>query len=549
MLCVLGVTAHAATIDTVSLSIGNVQIQLPSKPVRIDGIVYVPLETLRFLGAEAKPEGALKQDGQKIEVVSASEQKLHFHARCINGEPMLSISEIAPKLGAVIAWDGTVKNISIRAKIQRIGFNGSDLSIVTSFPVSYSAVWWKSAHKLILDVAGAQIPASESPIDNLSKMPIRTGTRDGGESCRIVIDMPGTATYRVVSAPKTSKIQLSISLTSQPKVLKGRIPPTVITEAPKTTIEPATYEPPVIISAIDYHKQGSRFVISISGDRPIKNATVKTFMLKNPERLTLDIANASLARTLDDISVANEIVRNIRTGQKDSGIVRVVLDLTRPVGFNTQQGDTPDKLAISLDLPKGAGGLLSQKTIVIDPGHGGSQPGAVGCTGAFEKNYTLAIATRLQKALSDAGACALMTRKGDETLGLGARVDVARRNAADIFVSIHINSCQVRGAISGIETFHHGYDGSGMALAQCVHSEIMAVTDLRDLSVKSDYKIYNNGFQVLRDSSAAGIPAILVEVGFINNPNDESKISDPTFQQQIAEAITKGLKAYVEGTK
>jgi N-acetylmuramoyl-L-alanine amidase len=260
-----------------------------------------------------------------------------------------------------------------------------------------------------------------------------------------------------------------------------------------------------------------------------------------------------LSREFNEISVDHEILKAIRLEQttrraEDQGqnLVTVAMDLSRIVAFDVRQDEAPSRLVIGLELPKHAAGVLAGKTVVIDPGHGGSDVGAKGCNGSVEKEVNLQIASRLHKLLVERGVCALVTRKSDTDVALSKRVPYAVQHSADFFISVHSNWCNP--VASGVETFHHDSGRSGRALAYCVHSEIMAVTDLPDRKVKSDYvRFPNMGMKVLRDAAASGIPAILIEAGFINHPVDYGRITDPDYQQKMAQAIFRGLKAYVEG--
>ncbi|HEY3298587.1 MAG TPA: N-acetylmuramoyl-L-alanine amidase, partial [Armatimonadota bacterium] len=243
----------------------------------------------------------------------------------------------------------------------------------------------------------------------------------------------------------------------------------------------------------------------------------------------------------------HQILDQIHVEQKDSTTVRIALDLKRIAGFATRWDEALCKFFITLELPKGAGGLLSQKIIVIDPGHGGKDQGAQG-SGALEKDCNLPIALRVQKLLLQSGACAVLTRESDDYIPLSQRVDSATRHSADLFVSIHCNSCPVPDSISGIETYFHADDMNGRALAQSIHAEVLRASGLPDRRVRSDTTLHKIGLAVLRGTSAVGIPSTLVEVGFLNSSSDGCMIVTPEYQENVAKAIVNGLKQYIEGS-
>jgi N-acetylmuramoyl-L-alanine amidase len=545
LLALIATCARGAEIKVV---IDSKPVDLTSPPSIQNGVLFVPVSVLKHMGADAKPRGNSRGNTQQIEITTAEKARIYADARKTGSQLMIPAMEVLQKMGAIAAWDNLTDTLSIRAKLTSIEFNGSELIVNTSYPVTYNVAWWKSANRLIIDVKGSQMRYRnwECPIKSTG-IRIRTGTQDSGETTRIVMDMPGPTEYRIKSESKTNEIRIATG-----QNLPAEAPKTpVITHNPNPveTIEPET--PPADITDITVKPVNSRTTdIIITTDRRVDSDQIETFMLRQPERLVLDIPNANIAKQLSNINVNSGVLKSIRTAPKEDGSVRIVLDLERITGYSIDNESGANRLIMRLELPKNAGGKLSQKIIVIDPGHGGAQPGAIGLSGEPEKNYTLAIATQVRKAFANAGACAFLTRKSDTTLGLGERVQIAKRHLADFFISIHINSCQIKGALSGLETFYHGKETSGRLLANCVQTEVAGTVDLVDRSVKSDYRIAPNaGFKVLRDSAASDIPAILVEVGFINHPDDEANLQDTSFQQKVAESIVRGVKLYVEGSK
>ena len=543
--------------DEVALVVGGGKIFLHTPPVFVDGSIYAPLAALDAVGAKCETDSKHKRDGQKVKITSAGGKKFSCRARLVGDELMLPIRDIAPELGAVADWDEVSRILSLRARIESIAFDGSELRVTTSYPVTCADSWWNA--KLILDLHGVQMPARQSDllIENSTAIAIRTGSHDNGETGRIVLDLPKAVEHKVKSARKTSKIAVSIS-GLRPADLAGVIPEGRVADEkasgqpPQAETKPPVIElPPVSVTDIGCRKHGRRAEVRVSMSGPAKYLTSMT---RQPDRFVVDIANAVLAREFDDMPVGHELLQGIRVGQFAEKAVRIVMDLTRIAAPDVEWDEASGSLVISLRLPKNAGGSLADKIVVIDPGHGGEDPGAGGCDGRWqEKNSNLAIALCLQKALSDMGVCALMTRKTDVRLGstktedLDGRAAFARRHSADLFVSIHGNSVSGPRSPSGIETYYHGREASSMALAHCVHFEVITVADLPDLRVKSDFRLYQTGLGLLRRVVSYGIPAMLIELGFVKHPVDLAKIKDPNFQQKMAEAIVRGLRAYVEG--
>ena len=173
--------------------------------------------------------------------------------------------------------------------------------------------------------------------------------------------------------------------------------------------------------------------------------------------------------------------------------------------------------------------------VIIDPGHGGKDSGAIGIGGVLEKDVILPISKRITEVLERNGIQVIMTRGSDYFVTLPGRVTMAQRANADVFVSIHANSAGAnRPEVSGLETYH--YD-SGLRLAQIVHSKILQSLNVRDRNVRKAR------FYVLRKTS---MPSILVETGFLTGRDDAAKLRTSAYQNQMADAIAQGILQYLK---
>ncbi|MGC8832561.1 MAG: N-acetylmuramoyl-L-alanine amidase [Armatimonadota bacterium] len=260
-----------------------------------------------------------------------------------------------------------------------------------------------------------------------------------------------------------------------------------------------------------------------------------------------------------------QLASRIRTGMFQ-GSARVVLDVNKPVKFSTQLLSYPPQVAVEVtasDVP-GAESLqpppsttqaivrppwlqrqLQGLTIVIDPGHGGSHKGAVGPSGLLEKDVNLDIALRLYNLLTQAGVNAVLTRSSDVTIGPGARPAIANKLGAAVFISIHCNSNPATNRLRGTETYYHMQQPTSRSLAACIQRGVTETAGTKNRGIRSDsIRFPRSGFAALR---GAEMPAVLVEVAYINNPEDEKLLADPQFRQRVAEGILNGLRLYVEG--
>jgi len=169
--------------------------------------------------------------------------------------------------------------------------------------------------------------------------------------------------------------------------------------------------------------------------------------------------------------------------------------------------------------------------IVIDPGHGGSDPGAVGPTGLKEKDIVLAVSKKMAEKLQQVGAVVKLTRATDVFVGLQQRCDISNSFNADYFVSIHCNSA-ANSTAKGTETYHAVGSIQGQKLAQVIQKELIQATGLTNRGVKTAR------YYVLRKTK---MPAVLVELGFISNAEEEKLLKKPSFQEKVANAIVNGI--------
>jgi N-acetylmuramoyl-L-alanine amidase len=189
---------------------------------------------------------------------------------------------------------------------------------------------------------------------------------------------------------------------------------------------------------------------------------------------------------------------------------------------------------------------LEDKIVVIDPGHGGYDPGAVR-GGVCEKHINLQIALKLKKFIEERGSRAVLTRDGDYNLAvaglhkreahrydLGKRLEVANKAEANLFISIHVN-CICNRSHGGAEVFYYPHSEEGKILAECIQTELRSIPGIQKRIAKT-IDCY-----VLR---GARVPAALVEVGYLSNPDEKNNLLNPDYQTLLAEEISRGIWKY-----
>lgn len=313
--------------------------------------------------------------------------------------------------------------------------------------------------------------------------------------------------------------------------------------------------------------------------------------LSKPARLYFDLKNSILSKKVTpSLPIKDGILKDVRVGQFNKETVRVVLDLQEVKNFNVFMLKDPHRLVIDVFGKKGFIPIPKReqrqrvtgiKKVVIDPGHGGEDPGAIGHRGLLEKDVVLAIAKKLGRILRKKhGMEVIFTRDRDVFIPLEERTAIANSKNADLFISIHANASRRKNA-RGIETYILNWTSNKEAMRvaarenaisfnkmQKVQNDLQMI--LEDLerdnkkeesmklagnvqasmvnTLRQDYdKIVNLGvkqalFYVL---VGAEMPSILIETSFISNRNEERRLSQNKYRKKIAEAIAVGVKNYV----
>lgn len=185
------------------------------------------------------------------------------------------------------------------------------------------------------------------------------------------------------------------------------------------------------------------------------------------------------------------------------------------------------------------GNNREQPVVVLDPGHGGVDPGAVGIGGLQEKTIVLPMSLRVAELLRAEGVQVIMTRSDDLTLDLEPRVNIANRANATVFLSIHANAISLsRPDVNGVETYYASE--SGRQLANIIHANVLPASGLGNRGVKQAR------FFVLRHTD---MPAALLEVGFVTGREDAPRLQDPRWRERTAQAIAQGLLQYLRGSR
>lgn len=283
------------------------------------------------------------------------------------------------------------------------------------------------------------------------------------------------------------------------------------------------------------------------------SGTERLITIKNNDETRYDVEYYSEAKRMDIIipskdtdliasvaSVRDNFIEDIKITKDDEDTI-VSITFKRAIVFDILSESRDEEIKLSIKRDPNI--LYTDKTIVLDPGHGGKDPGAISPNGTKEKDVNLQIGLKTQSLLESLGYDVIMTRTNDTYIDLYERARIANSNNADIFISIHHNST-LNNSINGLEILYCPR-GQGAAkvddqfpLAEAISKGILQSTGGKDRGI-----IQRPGLVVIRDTSMA---AVLVEVGYLSNAADEAQILNNSYQNKVVDGIINGIQNYFE---
>ena len=366
-----------------------------------------------------------------------------------------------------------------------------------------------------------------------------------------------------------------------------------------------TFARTTIITKVNLHSFSNKDRYTFKANSPIH---FQDLNLKHPDRVVLDLYHAKLTTRLPQQQ--NTLIKKIRSARYNKKTWRIVFDLKHATKSRVIRlpGSHPYRIALDIYKPKlsllrnasivpteiyswhKTAAILTDTSqaiahprdivVVIDPGHGGKDPGAIGVGGTHEKDVVLAIARDLKSMIDhQPGFKAVLTRRGDYFIPLRRRMDIARRDKADMFIAIHADAYRNKEA-RGVSVYALSSRGATSEAARWIalrenKSELMGGVDLNDkssllrsvlinlsqtatvrasLMIGKDIinsvsritqlhhrKVEQAAFVVLKSPD---IPSLLVETGFLSNRREEHHLNASGYRQQIALALMRGIKQY-----
>lgn len=432
---------------------------------------------------------------------------------------MVPVRFVAEHLGCSVMWYDKTRTVSIKSKLYKMNFGsgtipdgygkfsgvsvGSDdkydyICINTRYGISPEITRMTSPDRVVLDFSGASFTFPNT-VDVYGNSVIRARFANYNGGARLVLD---------VAAP-TQTVLLSNA--------HG-----IMVRTQKTNNTQITYDSfaKKIYFDKDYSGKGAK----------IENGYSISFSGLKMETQTIEVRDGKI---YDIVIIGNGNGCSVTVdGRNDfsysakSGIV---------FGTPNSQIDKKDDGA-SVSIPEKTDSYAG-KTVVIDPGHGGHDAGAVGYDSngkpaAYESHVNLAIAKLVREKLTASGINVIMTREKDEYITLAGRSDLANKSGCDCFVSIHCNSIE-NGSVSGTQVYYHPNSDKGTIIADNIYNAMVKTTGLKPMKLQNGSHLY-----VIRTTT---VPAVLVETAFISNPSDRTFLTSAKGQDLIAQAITDGI--------
>ncbi len=312
--------------------------------------------------------------------------------------------------------------------------------------------------------------------------------------------------------------------------------------------------------------------------------------ISSPDRIYFDLKNTKLEKTIQaTLPIGDGILKAVRAGQFDPDTVRIVIDLEKIEDFKTYFLEDPARLIIDIfgvskNVEKPESSLFTRR-IVIDPGHGGHDPGAIGPKGLCEKDVVLDIALKLKKILmADPSNEVFLTRETDVFIPLEERTAIANKKDADLFVSIHANASPRKKA-RGIETYLLNWTTDEEAMSVAARENAISLGKMKEINqqwnvveiIKSDLMRQNKRDESIKLANfiqssliakfndnlnkniedlgvkqalfyvlfGAKMPSVLVEALFISNTEEEKLLLRDSYRMHIAKSVAKGLDKYI----
>jgi N-acetylmuramoyl-L-alanine amidase len=435
-----------------------------------------------------------------------------------DGNTLLPVRFISETLGLLVSWDGLTRSVSL----YHTGDSLNKHELQTSPTVPSGAT-------------PAPIPVSATPLPT----PTPTASSKPSAAASVIPSPTPSPTSSASSMP-------TVKASATPSLGQTAIPASSSTPKPSGSAKPAPLPSGAAgQSSSDSSGSGMPEVQQIIMDGDVLRIKAsggtlqpKFTSLSNPLRLIIDLPLSALGKTINgkpavqngEITADHPAISKIRYAlyQDNPSTVRIVVDLNQKIAYNLLESNNPGELAISLKA-------ITYR-VVLDAGHGGTDSGAISVKGRYEKDFNLSVVLQIAKLLeAEAMIDVQMTRSEDTTVELNDRAPFANNFEADVFVSVHANNFKTNPSVKGVETYYTREDSA--SLAAILHENILTATGSNDRRVRTaDFRV----------TKFTAMPAVLCEIGYLSNAQEEEQLFNEEVQARVAASIASGIKEYLQ---
>ncbi len=502
--------------------------------------------------------------GDPVALVNGQARSLPVAPALIGGHPFVPAQFVFAALGAWVRYDETERTLHVASQIMSVTLQrgGGAIRVVldATGPLQAQMRTLLEPDRLVVDLHGGAFrpPDQELAVGEAGVVRVRAAQfQTKPYITRVVFDLREPVEARTVVAGDSFEFAIEVRPRGQAPAVQLPAPPPVAAPPPAAVPSPAYAPPPIPgpapaalpeqpetavllppeplpddgvprVLQVRVEQTAGRLRVFIEGTMPLEY-TVRELL--DPDRLVIDLAGAVFVPVKQEIPVAGPVVAEVRAAQfqVDPNVTRVVVEFRRRSVYTVTSG-TADGSVLVVDISEPS---LRAHVVAIDAGHGGRDPGAIGPTGLYEKEVVLDVALRVRELLVRSGVRVIMTRETDTFVELADRSRIARAQGATAFVSIHANA-STRPAASGSETYY--LTPQSLVLAQMMQEELGRVPGLANRGVRTA------NFQVLRENE---IPAVLVEVAYLSNVDEETRLRTAAFRQRLAEAVARAVHRFL----
>lgn len=576
----------AKSSGNIKVIVSGEEILFNSSPIISKGVVFIPVDENSISSLASKLGAVVKwQASDNKFSISKNENKSYMiinnsNALILNipvglshvpfiyeGHPYVPLNYFSSSVKCYYNFDVPSDTVYLMPKVVDVSYvdteDGAEVIVDATGPIEYTSKLLSDPPRIAIDIPDAVLELNgEIGISNEVVKSIKASQYSTSpNTVRVVVELNIPIAARVASRIRFDQVKLKLNFSNENMAVNSNVSTQTVVEPPviqsQSQYNPNTQQ----ITGITLEEKDGLRKIYITATGPL---TYEWHRLKSPDnRFYIDFTDAVLPEKKLTIPVQDELLSDIRVAQynKNPNIVRLVFKLGEVVSINLIQSKSiANQLVIDIGSKKinestmatlgnGSVGYLVNgegKTVVIDPGHGGGDYGAINPnTGLVEKDVTLDIALRLQDILLKNGWNAILTRSTDRDVSylgssdfeeLQARVDVANNVNADLFISIHCDA-STKSNVRGTTSFYYG--DKGKALAMSLQQSIAGRLGTANRGIKSaDYFVLKH----------TTMPATLAEIAFISNIDDAKLLATPSFRQDTAEALYEGICQYVKGS-